>query len=352
MAFIREILSIETSLDKNLPYNNPDASEITNTSELFRYTRAVQNGYIHMVLKDINTNILKIANHSSITAVWSDAIKEEIAFREFKETGVLPLLLDEKAATIASRFKTEYAKKLVGKEEVFALRSSNDTLLGRSCSALTRLNQWLRGNEPLIMAVAARSGYLELVQWLREQNYQWDTRACSFAAHAGHLSVLQWLREHGCPWDTLTPMYAIRGDHLEVLQWLREQGCPWNSSSCLEAATNGNLPMLQWLRENGCQPNAFTTMGAAFSGNLPMLQWLREIDCPWNGWVCVVAIITGNITMLRWAQANGCPLNAPTTYAAILMGNPELVEWVRNNGGKYDRFARILEYLTRTEVYP
>ena len=51
---------------------------------------------------------------------------------------------------------------------------------------------------------------------------------CEGAARSGHLEVLQWLRANGCPWDEWTCKYAAEGGHLEVLQWARANGCPWD----------------------------------------------------------------------------------------------------------------------------
>ena len=41
--------------------------------------------------------------------------------------------------------------------------------------------------------------------------------------------MLQWARENGWEWNTLTCAWAARRGRLETLQWARENGCPWNS---------------------------------------------------------------------------------------------------------------------------
>ena len=51
-----------------------------------------------------------------------------------------------------------------------------------------------------VMTGAARSGNLELVQWLRGEGCPWDKWVCSTAVVSGHAEVLRWARKNGCPW--------------------------------------------------------------------------------------------------------------------------------------------------------
>jgi hypothetical protein len=45
----------------------------------------------------------------------------------------------------------------------------------------------------------SHNGHLEVLKWLRENGYEWDSEICSGAAKNGHLEVLKWLRKNGCP---------------------------------------------------------------------------------------------------------------------------------------------------------
>ena len=156
--------------------------------------------------------------------------------------------------------------------------------LGR-LSVLKRLQR--RGHltcEEYLCQAAARSGQLEELKALRENDTPWDTPwdtdTCWRAAAGGHLEVMQWARENGCPWNAETCTSAAQGGHLEVLQWGRANDCPWNEGMCLVAATGGQLEVLQWLRTNGCPWNADTCSVAATGGHLEVLQWLRANGCP------------------------------------------------------------------------
>ena len=54
---------------------------------------------------------------------------------------------------------------------------------------------------------------------------------CTLAAKEEQLEILRWLRENDFPWDEKTCTRAVRGGHLEVLQWLRANSCPWNENT-------------------------------------------------------------------------------------------------------------------------
>ena len=41
---------------------------------------------------------------------------------------------------------------------------------------------------------AAEKGQLEILKWLRENDFRWDEVTCAEAAYGGHLEVLHWLR--------------------------------------------------------------------------------------------------------------------------------------------------------------
>ena len=46
---------------------------------------------------------------------------------------------------------------------------------------------------------AASSYHLECLQYLHENGYPWDERACAVAVEKGRLDCLEYLRENGCP---------------------------------------------------------------------------------------------------------------------------------------------------------
>jgi hypothetical protein len=98
-----------------------------------------------------------------------------------------------------------------------------------------------------LCAVAANSGQLETLKYLRNSGATWDSSTCAHAALSGNLKILKWARENHCPWDDNTCIYAAAGDFPEVLDWAIQKGCTWSSNEILRTATdNGSVSILNW----------------------------------------------------------------------------------------------------------
>ena len=126
--------------------------------------------------------------------------------------------------------------------------------------------------------VAAESGQLEVLKWLRAKSYMWGAWLCGHAAKFGQLEVLKWLHANGCPWNKETCAFAAEGGHLEVLTWLRENKCPWDEQTCASAAMFGQLEVLKWARANGC-PWDYRTIRSAHKHH-EVQDWARCNGCP------------------------------------------------------------------------
>ena len=84
---------------------------------------------------------------------------------------------------------------------------------------------------------AAQYGHFEVVQWLiQERGFAMDRIVMGMAALSGNLKLVQWLRGKDCPWDWVTCDAAIAGGHVEVLRWARANGCPWDAETRDQAA--------------------------------------------------------------------------------------------------------------------
>ena len=154
---------------------------------------------------------------------------------------------------------------------------------------------------------AAKLGQLEVLKWLRENDFPWSERKSDEAACNGHLEVLQWARENGCPWDENTCWAAASGGQLEVLQWARANGCPWDEDTCdsggfgraprgAAVGTRERLPVGRVdvrVRGDERAPRD-ATVGAR--ERLPV-----ELAYDAN------AKAKGHFELLSWAKANGAP---------------------------------------------
>ena len=77
-------------------------------------------------------------------------------------------------------------------------------------------------------------------------------RLCALAAYTGNLEMLKWLRDNECPWSASTCTFAAQNGNLEVLQWARGQNCPWDEHTYKSAIKNGHTNVAEWAHVNGC----------------------------------------------------------------------------------------------------
>lgn len=241
--------------------------------------------------------------------------------------------------------------------------------------ALARLNdmetlQWIRHNSKApveswtatVLAVAACSGNLSLVQWLHSIGCAWSEDAIAAAARRGDLPMLQYLRgqDPPCPWSIYTSRCAAASNHLHVLQWLRSQQppCPWDEALCKIAAGQGSIDMLRWLRsqvppcnwddsatliaackgkfkclkwliEHGA-PLTTKCTAAAANGSLDVLEWLRSRDppCPWDVFVSSTIASQGDLVKLQWLHSQGCPFDGTAYVEAANLGHMHVLKWL------------------------
>ncbi len=73
---------------------------------------------------------------------------------------------------------------------------------------------------------------------------------CTMAAKSGNIILLKWLRGHGCKWDEDTTCVAAMNGKLEILQYAKEQGCPIDIQTCLiTAEVNKHTHITDWLTD-------------------------------------------------------------------------------------------------------
>jgi hypothetical protein len=101
----------------------------------------------------------------------------------------------------------------------------------------------------LVAWKAIQFGDLSGLQFLHQRGDLDDilNSLCRLAAGGGQLEILKWLRANDFPWGKQTCERAASGGHIEVLQWAHANGCPWNENICACAAYGGHLGVLQWM---------------------------------------------------------------------------------------------------------
>jgi hypothetical protein len=63
---------------------------------------------------------------------------------------------------------------------------------------------------PTTRSASATSGHLPALQWVRDNERDWDIYTCACAGENGHLPFIQWARENGCPRDFSSYLAAER----------------------------------------------------------------------------------------------------------------------------------------------
>jgi hypothetical protein len=154
------------------------------------------------------------------------------------------------------------------------------------------------------MRTAAQWGRLQLCQWLRAAECEWDHTVCSAAAHGGHVSTLRWLMTNGCPW-TVETLYTSAID--------------------CTAASNSAVAVLQLLLEQGVLADAAVLTSALnYAGaknKLAAAQLLKQQGAEWPA-VLYCSGVSWSGESLAWARAEGC--TAPTEAQQPQQLDPEL----------------------------
>lgn len=151
---------------------------------------------------------------------------------------------------------------------------------------------------------AAFGGHMDILEWAREQEYQFDCLVCTGAAEGGHLNILKWAREKNYPWDSQVCVRAARNGHLDILKWARSNGCPWNSQTCEKAAKYGRFEVLQWAKSNGCVLGDVRKY-AANEGHLHILKYAKEQGMRIGNLTALRAARYGHLHVLKWTKEIG-----------------------------------------------
>jgi hypothetical protein len=190
---------------------------------------------------------------------------------------------------------------------------------------------------------AARSGNINMLDWLRLQNWcEFDESTCAAAAQAGKLAALQRLINTGCDWSKhYTASSAASGGSVAVIEYLRQQpGVLIDANVMAMAARNGQTAMCQHLRCTGCEWNVRACSKAARGGHLDTLRWLRENECPWDArHVCIYAARYGHTNILNFVLEQGelvdVQLLRATLNAAGSCNQLQTVQWLRQHGADW-----------------
>lgn len=111
--------------------------------------------------------------------------------------------------------------------------------------------------ESALLSTAVTYGHFELLKYIhfaQKVRAVYPTSPILHAALRGDLRTLTWLREMGYPWsDGICVVLAGRG-YLEALQYVRNNGCQWGLLKICSLGPDIGKEMREYLVEAGC-PN-------------------------------------------------------------------------------------------------
>eukprot|EP00953_Heterococcus_sp_UTEX-ZZ885_P035645 18387-Heterococcus_DN1.PRE.1 len=221
---------------------------------------------------------------------------------------------------------------------------SSEVLIGAAESGSRSKLHWLHREQGCELPAdisyhAARSGSLDLLTWLQDNDNEFTAKTCEGAAAGAHVHLLQYLCSEGCVGDEEACSAAVMFGHLTTLQWLHEHACPWDAESiCEDAVVSGNIEMLAYLKQQGCEHSAGTLHSAAVQGHLAVCQFLIAEHCPLSSAsTCAEAATEGHFEIVRLLHESGCPWQAVhVCSSAARYGSVEMLQYLRQQGHVFD----------------
>ena len=180
---------------------------------------------------------------------------------------------------------------------------------------------------------AAVEGHMETVKWLLKYvspSVQERMLICKMAASHGDINMLQWTKENGYEWDEETINYAVSKPR--AFKWLRDNGCPWDGSVSYEIVIVENVKLLKWALKRKCPVDSQICETAAEIGNIEVMKILLQFNCMVDSTkIARAAINTSNYRLLNWLVKNGVVTLTKELYK-MAEGQQEMTEWlVRHN---------------------
>jgi hypothetical protein len=190
---------------------------------------------------------------------------------------------------------------------------------------------------------AAYSGSISMLNWLRTQSWcLFDYYACEGAAEGGQLAAMQHLRNTGCEWDVETFTWsAARSGNIELVEWLRQQpGIVFDCFDLSGAVMNGHGAMCEHLLSIGCRWDTDICSDLIANGNLEALRLVRALGCPWHlRGVVTYAARYGYTGILDFVIEQEEVLDAELMTSALnlagVYGKLQAAQWSRQHGAQW-----------------
>ena len=132
-----------------------------------------------------------------------------------------------------------------------------------------------------------------------------------------HLKCLKHFRNRGEKWDDWTIALAARRGSLDIVEYLNRKGCPWDEKVYKEAAFHSRVGILKYAYHNDCPRNSLNVAAIAAGAAKESCLHFARLVFGWDSHVYVEAIRHGRIANLKYAHIYGCPIDVFINVAAI-----------------------------------
>ena len=186
---------------------------------------------------------------------------------------------------------------------------------------------------------ASKKRYISVLKWIDQKKYScWiGQSSCYVAAKYGYLDVLQYLVSIGLGFDTRCGYQAAKHGHLEILMAYKDD-LLWSPRICnmtIEGAIiGGHIPIFAWLKQNNlliCMPQDITCMVGY--GHLKLLKWIyHNTNYEFTNTDVETAIYNGDLVILKWLIKKRTPYNKVwCVKLAKERNHNEIVDWINRN---------------------
>jgi hypothetical protein len=157
---------------------------------------------------------------------------------------------------------------------------SGSVLLRQTCKKLCAGIAPLPHINNQLCTVAAREGYLNLVEWAKNKGYTWKKDdVCKTACVNGHLKIVFLALADRAQFSNEWIDYAVMNGHLNILEWAKSRLYTSSLKIQLFLAAKGDLNTLKKVVENRHNtPSDFmaTAFAAEEKNQHLILAWLKE----------------------------------------------------------------------------
>lgn len=194
---------------------------------------------------------------------------------------------------------------------------------------------------------AAETGRLDVLKYLRANGCLWNRMMPIFAARNGHVDILQYALEGDTKvqplFDTqivnMCFVEAATKGHVEVIKYLHQRGYAWDSQTVMLASHYRQFEVFKYAVEQG----KFTPDYNHY-GDLQFMTFAEEHNLArWKADACLRAAVNGDLEALKFAHECGAPLGLESGLGALVLaaenGHLECVKYAYMHDEK--EFGRV-----------